>query len=119
VWSDPGDGTLTERARAYLESNCAHCHNDRGAADTSGLDLRATVPAGRATGICKPPVAVGRGSGNRPWDIAPGEPDQSILLYRMAHTDPAIAMPELGRGTVHTEAVELISAWITALPGHC
>jgi uncharacterized repeat protein (TIGR03806 family) len=117
-WTSP-DATLEARARAYLDSNCAHCHNHRGAADTSGLDLRVSVLPGRALGICKPPVAVGRGSGNRPWDIAPGRPDDSILLFRLAHTDPAIAMPELGRSTVHREALSLLSDWIASLPGNC
>jgi hypothetical protein len=37
----------------------------------------------------------------------------------MEHTDPAIAMPELGRSTVHREGVELIRGWIAALPGDC
>jgi hypothetical protein len=37
----------------------------------------------------------------------------------MAHSDPAIAMPELGRSTVHREGVELIRHWIEGLPGDC
>ncbi len=117
-WSRPAAG-IHDRATAYLDANCAHCHNDRGPADTSALDLRLGVLPGRATGICKPPVAVGRGSGDRPYDIWPGRPGESILLYRMQHTDPAIAMPELGRSTVHAEAVGLLSDWIEALPGDC
>jgi hypothetical protein len=64
-------------------------------------------------------VAVGRGSGDRPYDIYPGRPDLSILVYRMQETDPAIAMPELGRSTVHREAVELVSRWIETLDGRC
>ena len=118
-WSAPGDATLAERAAAYLDANCAHCHNAAGPADTSGLDLGIDAPLDRRYGICKPPVAVGRGSGDRPYDIYPGRPDDSILLYRMEHTDPAIAMPELGRSTVHREGVELVRAWIAALPGDC
>ena len=67
----------------------------------------------------KPPVAVGRGSGDRPYDIFPGRPDDSILLYRMQQTEPEIAMPELGRSTVHVEAVALIREWIVAMDGDC
>ena len=61
-------------------------------------------PVDRLYGVCKTPVAVGRGSGDRPYDIYPGRPEDSILRYRMEHSDPAIAMPELGRSTVHREA---------------
>ncbi len=118
-WSDPGDATLEQRAKDYLDINCAHCHSEIGAADTSGLYLNREMPVGRQYGICKSPVAVGRGSGDRPYDIYPGEPEQSILLYRMEHTDPAIAMPELGRSTVHDEGVRLITDWIASIPGIC
>ncbi|MBT8428949.1 MAG: hypothetical protein KJN79_03460, partial [Gammaproteobacteria bacterium] len=62
---------------------------------------------------------VGRGSGDRPYDIYPGRPDKSILLYRMQHSDPAIAMPELGRAAVHEEAVALIRDWIAGMEGDC
>lgn len=117
-WGDAAAST-TALARAYLDVNCAHCHNEAGAADTSALDLSQSRPLDRRYGICKPPVAVGRGSGDRPYDIYPGRPDQSILLYRMQHSDPAIAMPELGRGTMHAEAVAVIGKWISELDGDC
>jgi uncharacterized repeat protein (TIGR03806 family) len=118
-WSDPGDATLQQRARAYLDANCAHCHNPRGAADTSALHLNLDAPLDRLYGICKTPVAVGRGSGDRPFDIYPGRPQDSILLFRMQHTDPAIAMPELGRSAIHAEGVELVSNWIASMNGEC
>ena len=118
-WSDPGAASLEQRARAYLDANCAHCHNPSGAADTSALHLNIDAPLDRLYGICKPPVAVGRGSGDRPFDIFPGRPDDSILVFRMQHTDPAIAMPELGRSLVHTEGVQVVSDWIATLNGGC
>ena len=118
-WTKPDTATLDERARAYLDINCAHCHNSDGAADTSGLHLNVEAPVDRNFGICKSPTAVGQGSGDRLYDIYPGKPEASILVYRMDHTDPAIAMPELGRSTVHTEGVQLISEWIASLEGGC
>jgi uncharacterized repeat protein (TIGR03806 family) len=119
AWRQPGAATLEQRSRAYLASNCGHCHNPDGSADTSALDLNLGAALDRGYGICKPPVAVGRGSGDRPYDIFPGKPDASIMLYRMQQTDPAIAMPELGRSTVHAEGVALIHDWIAAMPGSC
>ena len=118
-WSEPGGTTIEERARAYLDINCAHCHNAAGAADTSGLHLNVEAPLDRNFGICKSPTAVGQGSGDRKYDIHPGKPQESIMIYRMDHTDPAIAMPELGRSTVHTEGVLLVSEWIAGLDGGC
>ena len=102
-------------ARAYLDANCAHCHNPHGPASTSGmfLDIQETNP--EHLGIGKPPVAAGRGSGNRKYGIVPGKPSESILLYRMEHTDPGIRMPELGRQLVHEEGVALIRAWIKSM----
>ncbi len=118
-WSNPADATLAELARAYLDVNCAHCHNPKGAADTSALNLNIEAKVDRQFGICKPPVAVGRGSGNRPYDIYPGRAEDSILLFRMENADPAIAMPELGRASNHIEAISIVRDWINSLPGSC
>lgn len=111
--------TPEQRVKAYLDVNCAHCHNPAGAADTSALHLNIAAPVDRHYGVCKTPVAVGRGSGDRPYDIYPGRPDDSILLYRMQHSDPAIAMPELGRSAIHAAGVAMLRAWIAAMPGEC
>ena len=107
------------RARAYLDINCGHCHNAKGAANTTALTLDASAPEDRHLGICKPPVAAGRGTGDHLFDIVPGKPDDSIIAYRMASADPGEMMPELGRSTVHREGVALIKAWIAAQQGGC
>lgn len=114
-WDDR-KAPLDARARAYLEINCAHCHNPAGAASNSGLflDLERTDPV--ALGIGKRPVAAGRGSGGRDFAIAPGNADASILIYRLRSTDPGIAMPEVGRATAHDEGIALLSEWIESLP---
>lgn len=114
-WDDPKDGPVEARARAYLDVNCAHCHGVQGAADSSGLylDYWENIPI--RYGVYKRPVAAGRGSEGHSFDIAPGKPDESILISRMASTDPGIMMPELGRSLVHGEAVELMRAWIAGM----
>jgi uncharacterized repeat protein (TIGR03806 family) len=107
---------LDARARAYLHANCAHCHHPHGPASTSGLFLDAAQTDLMRLGVRKPPVAAGRGSGNRKYSIDPGKPHESILLYRMEHNDPGIRMPELGRQMPHREGIELIRNWIRQLP---
>jgi len=115
-WSDPADGTLDARARAYLESNCAHCHNPDGRGRFSSLFLEADRPLGYRTGICKQPVAAGGGSGEGLFVVDPGHPDRSILAFRMASTDLAVRMPEIAKAIVHEEGLALVRAWIASLP---
>ncbi|WP_447737217.1 SO2930 family diheme c-type cytochrome [Rhodanobacter soli] len=117
-WEDTR-ATLDARARAYLDINCGHCHNANGAANTTGLTLDAGTPEDRHLGICKPPTAAGQGTGDHFFDIVPGQPDESILPYRLSSKEPGVMMPELGRSTVHREGVALIKAWIAAQPGSC
>jgi len=114
-WDDTA-APLALRARAWLEINCAHCHNPQGAASNSGLFLELARTDPEQTGLFKRPTAAGRGAGTRTFDIVPGDPDASILLYRMQSTDPGIAMPELGRATVHKEGVALVRDWIESMP---
>ncbi|MEZ4368840.1 MAG: SO2930 family diheme c-type cytochrome [Kofleriaceae bacterium] len=114
-----GDAPVAERARGWLDINCGHCHNPLGAARTSGLDLRLANDDPFSFGVCKPPVAAGQGSGGRAWDVVPGEPDQSILVYRIEATEADVKMPELGRNLVHAEGVAAVRAWIAGLDGDC
>lgn len=117
-WEDL-EASLEARARAYLDANCSHCHSPVGPADTSGLNLQPDIAHGPALGICKLPIAAGSGTGDRRFDIVPGRPDESILLFRLDNVEPDQMMPEVGRSTNHVEGIELIRAWIESLPGDC
>ena len=112
VWNRASSGSVDERARTWLDINCAHCHNLTGSGRTSGLDLRKDHQNRTRLGVYKHPVAAGLGTGDRIYAVVPGKPDESILLYRLESTHPGIAMPEIGRGLVDVEAVALIRQWI-------
>ncbi len=116
VWNDPSTGTLDQRARAWLEVNCAHCHNPNGPARNSGLDLMASQNSPTQFGIFKTPVAAGRGTGGLDFDIVPAQPERSIMMFRVTSIDPGIMMPELGKRLIHQEGVELVRQWIAAMP---
>ena len=117
-WRDPSQA-LDARARAYLDINCGHCHSPKGPGNTSGLWLNAATSEPLRLGRCKLPIAAGMGTGDRRHDIVPGDPDASIMPYRMSSDDPSVMMPELGRSVVHDEGVQLIRDWIAAMRGNC
>ena len=116
VSNEPATGSLDKRAHAWLHVNCAHCHNPFGTARTSGLDLRFSQSDPSKFGLWKSPTAAGHGSGGREYDIVPGEPDKSILLYRIESTDPSVRMPNVARNLVPREAASLLREWIAAMP---
>lgn len=119
VWNDENDGTVEQRARAYLDINCSHCHSIGGRAYATGLYLTVNTTQGITTGLCKPPVSAGTGTGNLMFDVVPGKPEESILMYRINSNDAAIRMPELGRSVVHTQGTALVEQWIEGLTGSC
>ena len=113
--ADWRQGTLAERARAYLDVNCAHCHRADGPASNSGLFLTYGEANPTAWGYRKRPVAAGRGSGGLEFDVKPGDPGGSILVHRMRSLEPGVMMPELGRSLPDAEGIALIEAWIAAM----
>ncbi len=115
VWNDPATGTLDERARAYVEGNCAHCHNPGGEAASTGLDLSWEQNEPVAYGINKLPTAAGPSSRGYKYAIRPGQPNRSFLLSRLRETDPSKMMPRTGRTLPHEEGIALIEAWIGAM----
>ena len=102
-------------ARAYLDANCGYCHRAEGPASTSGLLLSWDTPTGPLTGVLKSPVAAGKGSGGHKYDVEPGHPERSILVYRLESTDAAVRMPEVGRTVVDEEGVAVVKAWVEGL----
>ncbi len=114
-----GDAATEHLARSYLDANCGHCHNPESVVDTTGLWLDYATHPMRRMGACKPPIAAGRGTGGRRYSIVPGQPEASILTFRMAATHPSERMPELGRTLVDRRAVAIVERWIASLPGTC
>jgi len=109
------DVSLNDRARAYLDANCAYCHNPKSSASTSGLTLTFDETDENKLGYFKTPVAAGIGAGNLQVDIHPGKADSSILVHRMSSIAQGVAMPEIGRVMLHHEGIQLISDWINAM----
>jgi uncharacterized repeat protein (TIGR03806 family) len=119
VWSDPSTGTLEQRSRAYLDANCAHCHTPGGLALHTTLYLNWDQTDRESLGVCKPTEKSKPAFAGLHYDIVPGDPDRSVLPFRLASTDHDVAMPQIGRSVVHTEGLALIRAWIAGLPGSC
>lgn len=119
---DPfGDAPLVDRARAYLDANCAHCHSAEGAVNQKALffDWEHSDPASATPldiGICKVPTSAGGATCERIYDIVPGAPDESILMCRVESDEPKVIMPPLGRRLVHDEGAALLREWIAAMP---
>ena len=109
------NASLDNRARAYLDINCGHCHIPGGSADTTGLYLNLIEENQEKLGIFKKPVAAGRASGNLKYSIVPGHSDDSIMLFRMKSLDPGIMMPESGRALADDAGIKLIKDWIDKL----
>jgi len=111
-----GPDALDRRARSYLDANCSHCHRPGGEAGSTALDLRFETTSMSSIGICRTPVAAGPGSGNLQYDIVPGSPDASVMVFRISSTDPELKMPQLPTQTADAQGVALIRAWIAAMP---
>jgi uncharacterized repeat protein (TIGR03806 family) len=121
---DPfGKASLSERARSYLDANCAHCHGQGGDTSTSSMWLGwfDTAPDQDPTrwGVCKRPTSAAGATCEREVDIVPGQPDQSIYMCRLESDEPKVQMPPLGRNLMHAEGVQLLRAWISLLEGSC
>lgn len=113
---DPADGRqpLAARARAYLDSNCAQCHQPGGPAPTD-IDLRATTPIASTNLVGVTPQAGDLGiAGAR--RIVAGDRARSVLWERMRRLD-ANRMPNLASHVVDADGVALVGQWIDAGAG--
>jgi uncharacterized repeat protein (TIGR03806 family) len=100
------------RARAYLHSNCAHCHRKWGGGNAE-FDLQASLPLTHSKAVNTPP-GQGALSLSDPRIIAPGDPARSLILHRMRITGLG-RMPHVASSVVDRDAVELIHQWIADL----
>jgi hypothetical protein len=107
-------GSLGERARAYLHTNCSQCHRP-GGPTTSNMDLRYSTTLANTNACDVLPALGDLGIANARL-VAPGAAERSVIPTRMSLQDNANAMPPTGLGaSVDTDGVELIRDWINSL----
>jgi hypothetical protein len=107
------DGTTfaQDRARAYLDANCAGCHRPDGTA-RGDWDGRFSTPIGMQMLIGTNPVeALGIQNAKV---LAPQSPDTSVMFKRLGALD-GNAMPPLARSVLDADAVSLFRAWIAGM----
>ncbi len=104
--------SLELRARAYLDTNCAYCHQPGGTA-LGALDARSTTPLSLAGLLHGALLDPGTDSANRV--LVPGDPAHSRVLHRLAAADGASRMPPLATRERDLAAESLLTQWISAL----
>ncbi|MGC4079579.1 MAG: PQQ-dependent sugar dehydrogenase [Rubrivivax sp.] len=113
AWPDPfGTAPVDQRARAYLSSNCSHCHRPGGLGG-GGLNLRFEASLADTKTCNRDPSAGTLGIAGAKL-LAPGDPSRSVLLARMKSTE-AYKMPPLARTTEDTKGVSVIANWISGI----
>ncbi|HXT12524.1 MAG TPA: chitobiase/beta-hexosaminidase C-terminal domain-containing protein [Candidatus Angelobacter sp.] len=104
--------SLEDRARSYLDANCAQCHRPHGT--VAYFDARYDTPLARQNLIGSHPLIDERIDDSR--IIAPNDIWRSILFMRVNTTEP-FKMPPLARNTIDQEGTALLRQWIESMPG--
>ena len=101
--------SLEYRVRSFLAANCVQCHQP-GGAGRSYWDARITNSLSAARLVNGPLIYNLGNPTNRV--IKPGDPAHSGILIRLA-TMGVFHMPPVGTGVLNTQAIQLLTAWIT------
>ena len=110
--ADDPSRDLEDRARSYLDANCAHCHRPGGT--VANFDARYTTPLAQQQ-ILDGPVLIDMGV-DRARVISPHDPWRSIMLMR-TDTNGDLRMPPLARHTIDVKGVALLRQWVESMPG--
>lgn len=110
--ADDAARSLQDRARSYLDANCAQCHRPGGT--VANFDARYQTPLAKQE-LIDGPVLIDQGI-DRPRVISPHDIWRSIAYMRV-DTNGDIKMPPLARETIDRRGVQLLEEWIDSLPG--
>lgn len=93
-WTDEVSHSIFERGRAYLDVNCAHCHQPGGSVPaTYNIDFRYETP----------------------FDDTNIYANRGEIEARFESTAPIYRMPQLGRTVVHQEALQMLREYLEAI----
>ena len=100
------------KVRAYLDANCAHCHNS--APIPAAWRGNSNLPLPDQLLVFGP--LVGPDSGGHRHVVAPRDPDGSDLFHRVSGNVIGQRMPPLESDSVDRPFVALLREWIDGLP---
>jgi putative heme-binding domain-containing protein len=103
---------LDDRARSYLQVNCAHCHRF-GGGGAALIDLRYDIPIGEMR-ILNVRPALGGFELPDPYIVCGGDPERSALFYRISKLGRG-RMPHVGSDAVDVEGAKMLALWIQDL----
>jgi uncharacterized repeat protein (TIGR03806 family) len=109
---DDHSRSVEERARSWLDANCAYCHRSGGA--VTDFDARYETPLAQQK-LLGAPVRINLGIDGAAM-ISPNDVWRSMVLHRTAALDGR-KMPPLAHEMVDPQGVALLAAWIKSLPG--
>lgn len=104
--------SLEDRARSYLDANCAQCHRPGGT--VANFDARWQTPLANQN-LIDGPVLINNGI-DHPHVISPHDPWRSMIIRR-TDTNDDTRMPPIARHTIDTQGVALLRQYILSLPG--
>lgn len=110
--ADDTSRSLEDRARSFLDANCAQCHRPGGT--VANFDARYQTPLGRQN-LIDGPVNIDEGI-DRPHVISPHDPWRSMIIRRTDTLDDT-RMPPIARHTIDTKDVAMLKRYILSLPG--
>jgi len=109
------DAPAEDQARAYLDANCAPCHQPGGSANAA-MDLRHATPLPDMN-LCDVEPDHGDLGVSGAKLLVPGDPSSSLVYLRADSTAPEERMPPAGTVLVHSDGVDVIADWISGLTG--
>ena len=101
---------LADRARSYIDTNCASCHRPRGV--YANFDARFTTPLDDME-LINGHLVIGHGIDGE-GVVRPGDPDRSIFLHRLTSLGPD-KMPPIGKARIDERGIRLIREWIESV----
>jgi uncharacterized repeat protein (TIGR03806 family) len=110
--AEDANRSIEDKARSWLDANCAHCHRPGGT--VANFDARYETPP-EAQHLVDGPVLIDQNV-DRARVISPHDPWRSVALMRI-NTNDDIRMPPLARHVIDAKGVALVRDWIMSLPG--
>jgi uncharacterized repeat protein (TIGR03806 family) len=110
--SDDAARPLEDRARSYLDANCAQCHRPGGT--VAYFDARYDTPLEKQNLIAGQ-ILIDEGI-DHPRPIAPRDIWRSLIYMRASAVD-ALKMPPLAHNERDAAGMRLLRQWIESMPG--